>query len=98
MHKGRFYSQRRQNGSRDRGRLHPADYFRDATARAGRQAFAAIRPAGRGGMQSAESEFRNGWRGTLIRDEDTAVRIVVLPLLFERQAAVNLLQCADEVR
>ena len=38
----------------------------NATTEAGQQAVTATRPAGRGGMQGAESQFRNGWRATLI--------------------------------
>ena len=67
MHAGWLCSLRRQDGCWDRGGLYQADYGRDATTKAGHQAFAATRPAGRSGMQGAKSEFRNGWRATLVR-------------------------------
>jgi len=71
MHTCGFCSQRRQDGCWDRVGLYPADYGRDATTEGGRQAFAATRPAARGGMQGAESQFRNGWRATLILQDST---------------------------
>ena len=95
VHTGGFCSQRRQDGCWDRDRLYPADYGRDAPTAAGHQAFAAARPAGRGGMQGAESEFRNGWQATLIRDEDTTMKIIVLTALWapgRNKAAINLLK------
>src|SRR5215469_10355947 len=45
------FSQRNQQGSWDHVRLYPTNYVRDATTRAGHQAFAANRPAGCGGVQ-----------------------------------------------
>ena len=71
MHTCGFCSQRRQDGCWDRVGLYPADYGWDATTEAGQPAFAATRPAGRGGMQGAESEFWNGWRATLILQDST---------------------------
>jgi hypothetical protein len=71
MHTCGFCSQRRQDGCWDRVGLYPADYGRDATTEGGQRAFAATRPAARGGMQGAESQFRNGWRATLILQDST---------------------------
>ena len=32
-------------------------------------------------MQGAESEFRNGWRATVIRVQDTMMKIIILVVL-----------------
>jgi hypothetical protein len=76
MHTCGFCSQRRQNGCWDRVGLYPADYGRDATTEAGQPAIAGTRPAGRGGMQGAESEFWNGWRATLILQDGTVKKLL----------------------
>lgn len=81
MPTGRLCSQRRQDGCWDRGGLYSADYGGDAATEPGRKALAAIRSAGRVGMQGAESEFRNGSRAILIRVEGTMMKIVILVAL-----------------
>jgi len=63
MQTGGLYPQRRQEWCRDRGGLHSANHDGHAAGAAGHQAFAANRPPGRGGVQAAESELRNGRQG-----------------------------------
>ena len=57
-----FCSLRRQDGFWDGSGLCSADYVRNAATETGHEGLAANRPAGRGGMQEAESEF---WKGEL---------------------------------
>jgi hypothetical protein len=61
MYTGGFCSLRRQDGFWDGSGLYSADYVRDAATEAGHEGLAADRPAGRGGMQEAGSEFWKGW-------------------------------------
>ena len=53
--------------------MYSADYVRDAATEAGHEGLAADRPAGRGGMQEAGSEFWKGWPSqiTIDRTADT---------------------------
>src|SRR5215470_6916577 len=73
MYTGGFCSLRRQDGFWDGSGLYSADYVRDAATEAGHQGLAADRPAGRGGMQEAGSEFWKGWPSqiTIDRTGDT---------------------------
>ena len=68
MYTGGFCSLRRQDGFWDGSGLYSADYVRDAATEAGHEGLAADRPAGRGGMQEARSEFWKGWPSEITID------------------------------
>ena len=61
MYTGGLCSLRRQDGFWAGSRLYSADYVRDAATEARHEGLPANRPAVRGGMQGAESEFWKGW-------------------------------------
>jgi len=71
-----FCSLRNKNGLWDGSGLRSADYVRDAAAEGIHEGLAGNRPAGRGGMQEAESEFWKRWPSQVTIDCTTDTETV----------------------